>query len=244
MKGYGQFCPVAKAAEILSQRWTLLVIRELLCGSTRFNDLRRGLPLMSSSLLSQRLKLLEQVGIVERRPYAGGQHGSYVLTPAGEELHAIVMSFGEWGQRWARSRIEENDLDAGLLMWDIRRTLSPEAFPPRRNTLQFEFSGQTHRDRLWWIVVSEGVVDLCYTDPGFLVDLYVSTDLHTMTQLWMGDIVLREARARNLIDLQGDRELVRRFGKWFARSLFATVKRPVHRPIASPCSAGVRDAVA
>ena len=138
MKGYGQFCPVSKAAEILNERWTILIVRELLCGSRRFNDLRRGVPLMSPSLLSHRLKELQEYGIVERRHRADARGGGYRLTPAGEELRPIVMSFGEWGQRWVRSQIHENDLDAGLLMWDMRRTIDAAAFRPERTAVEFD----------------------------------------------------------------------------------------------------------
>lgn len=238
MKGYGQFCPVAKAAEILNERWTLLVVRELLCGSKRFNDLRRGVPLMSSSLLSQRLKSLEHAGLVERRHCDVRNTGEYYLTPAGEELRGIVFAFGEWGQRWVRSRAEELDLDAGLLMWDIRRTLDPGGFPPERTTIQFEYTDARRAKRYWWLVVQDGATELCLTDPGFPVDLYIRSDLRTMTRLWMGDVSLTDAQSDELIDMQGDRELIRDFEKWFTRSLFAPVARPVQGRMARPYGAG------
>ena len=129
MSGYGQFCPIAKAAQVLAERWTPLVLRELICGSTRFNDLRRGVPLMSSSLLSQRLKFLEQEGVIERRQAASGRGFEYHLTDAGRELEPLIMMMGEWGARWVRSRLEPEDLDVTLLMWDMHRTVRPEHFP-------------------------------------------------------------------------------------------------------------------
>ena len=171
MKGYGQFCPVSKAAEILNERWTILIVRELLCGSRRFNDLRRGVPLMSPSLLSHRLKELQEHGVIERRCLGSTRGGEYCLTPAGEELRPIVMFFGEWGQRWVRSQIREDDLDAGLLMWDMRRTIDAAAFPPERTAVEFEFFDAPKAERLWWLVVHEGEVELCFDDPGFPVDL-------------------------------------------------------------------------
>jgi DNA-binding HxlR family transcriptional regulator len=122
-KGYGQFCPVAKASEIFGERWTPLIMRELLCGSYRFNDLRRGVPLMSPSLLSQRLKTLERAGIVERRPDPENKSYEYHLTQAGQELRPVIELLGVWGQRWARKRVEPGDLDPSLLMWDIHRRL-------------------------------------------------------------------------------------------------------------------------
>jgi len=132
MKGYGQFCPIAKASEILAKRWTFLVLRELILGSSRFNDLRRGVPLMSSSLLSQRLKFLEREGVVERRPAQAGSGFEYALTAAGGELEPVIMQLGEWGARWVRSRLGAEDLDVALLMWDMHRNVRPEQFPARR----------------------------------------------------------------------------------------------------------------
>jgi DNA-binding HxlR family transcriptional regulator len=226
MKGYGQFCPVSKAAEILNERWTLLIVRELLCGSRRFNDLRRGVPLMSPSLLSQRLKALQKYGVIERRCQENARGGEYHLTSAGKELRPIVMSFGEWGQRWVRSQIREADLDAGLLMWDMRRTIDASAFPPLRVTVEFEYSGAPETDRHWWLVVREGEVELCFDDPGLPVDLYILTDLQTMTQIWMGDISLAEARRRDLIEIQGNRAIIEALPRWLTRSPFAGVPRP------------------
>src|SRR3990172_1670046 len=140
MKGYGQFCPVAKAAEVLGDRWTLLVVRELLCGSRHFNDLRRGVPLMSPSLLSQRLKQIERAGIIEREPDRQNKQGMvYQLTAAGHELTPVVMMLGNWGKRWARSDLKREDLDPALLMWDMHRRLNTENLPTQRTVLQFEF---------------------------------------------------------------------------------------------------------
>ena len=232
MKGYGQFCPVSKAAEILNERWTLLIIRELLCGSRRFNDLRRGVPLMSSSLLSHRLKALQEYGVVERRDAENGRGSEYLLTPAGAELRPIVLSFGEWGQRWVRSKIHEADLDAGLLMWDMRRMIDASAFPEKRVVIAFEFADVSGKERAWWLVVQDGEVELCWEDPGLSVDLYVFTNLQTMTQIWMGDISVTEARRRDLLDMQGSRDVIRAMPRWLTRSPFATVPRPDARSLA------------
>jgi DNA-binding HxlR family transcriptional regulator len=226
MKGYGQFCPVSKAAEILNERWTLLIIRELLCGSRRFNDLRRGVPLMSTSLLSQRLKALQEYGVIERRISDSRRGSEYFLTAAGRELQPIVMSFGEWGQRWVRSQIHEDDLDAGLLMWDMRRTIDAAAFPSSRVAIEFSFSDAPESKRAWWLVVEEGEVELCLDDPGLPIDLYILTDLQTMTQIWMGDMSIAEARQRDLIELQGSRAVIRALPRWLTRSPFAAVPRP------------------
>ena len=168
-KGYGQFCPVAKAAEVLAERWTPLVMRELLEGSKHFNDLHRGVPLMSRSLLSLRLKQLEAVGAVERR---SGQRGwEYHLTSAGNEISPIIQSLGEWGQRWYRSNFGPDDLDVGRLMWALRLTVRPEHFPPRRVTVQFDYADVPKNKRRWWVVSDRSDVDICPLNPGFEPDL-------------------------------------------------------------------------
>jgi DNA-binding HxlR family transcriptional regulator len=227
MKGYRQFCPVAKAAEILTERWTPLIVRELLCGSRRFNDLRRGVPLMSPALLSKRLKSLESAGIIERRSPGGSSE--YQLTPAGEELRPIVETLGVWGQRWARRELTREDLDAGLLMWDVHRGLAADRLPQGRTVIHFELTDAPRAKRRWWLVANDGDVELCLSDPGHDVDLYVITDVKTMTQVWMGDIKVDRAVANELIELHGSPQLARRIGSWLGRSFFAGVERPRHR---------------
>lgn len=218
MKSYGQFCPVAKAAEVVAERWTPLVLRELLSGSVRFNDLKRGVPLMSPSLLSRRLKELEQSGIVTRAKADDGRSVEYHLTPAGRELSPIIDALGLWGKRWLQSHIEKHDLDAGLLMWDVRRHLKRERLPPGRTVVKFEFSGTTSGKRLWWLVAEAGEVELCLLDPGFQPDLHVRTHLRTMTEIWMGDRNCREAIRANELLLEGDRALARDFPNVFVNT--------------------------
>jgi DNA-binding HxlR family transcriptional regulator len=182
---YGQFCPVAMASEILCRRWTVVVIREMLCGSTRFNDLRRGVPRMSPTLLSKRLKELEEAGVITiAQTKAGGPE--YRLTEAGEELRPIVLGIGFWGQRWVDAQLSLRNLDPSLLMWDMRRNLNPKPLPPRRCTIQFQYPEQPDLQRNWWLVVESSSVDLCGFDPGFETDLLVTTSLKTMTAVWMG----------------------------------------------------------
>lgn len=225
MKGYGQFCPIAKASEILTERWTPLILRELICGSTRFNDLRRGVPLMSTALLARRLKSLEEQGVIERRPLPSGRGADYLLTEAGRELEPIVMAMGEWGARWARSRLTEDDLDPALLLWDIHRQARPENFPPGRTVIAFEFTDVPAVRRQWWLVSEreEGSVDLCATDPGFEVDLYVFVGIRAMTAVWMGDRSLEAAVAAEDIGMMGPPKLCRAFGAWLGLSPFAAV---------------------
>ncbi len=232
MRGYGQFCPVAKAAEIFAERWTPLVLRELLCGSRRFNDLHRGVPMMSRTLLRQRLDELERDGVVERRPKPAGRGWEYCLTPAGEEFRPIVEGLGEWGQRWAHRQVErDDDLDPGLLMWDIHRRLVVETLPHERLLIEFEFRRVPGRGgqgkRTWWLLVRRPEVELCLKDPGFEVDLVVDADLRALTRVWLGDIRFEDARRAGLITLEGPRQLVQAFPSWLGLSVFARVERPL-----------------
>ena len=230
MAGYGQFCPIAQAAQILAERWTPLLLRELILGSTRFNDLRRGVPLMSSSLLAQRLRSLEQAGVIERRLAASGRGFEYHLTDAGRELRPLIMLMGEWGARWARSRLEPDDLDVTLLMWDMHRTVRPERFPQQRVVVAFEFTGVPHNKSRWWLVSEGDGADLCLTDPGHEVDLYLFTDLRTMTAIWTGDLPLDSALASGALEAQGPAHLRRRLKDWLGLSAFAPVKSMRGRP--------------
>jgi len=221
-RGYGQFCPVAKGAEILAERWTPLVVRELLEGSTRFNDLHRGVPLMSRSMLSLRLKQLEEVGVVTRKN--GGQGTEYHLTDQGREFAPIIHRLGEWGQRWYRTNFGPDELDVGLLMWDLRRKVHPECFPPGRTTVQFVFADVPKAKRRWWLISATSDVDVCPIDPGFEVDLRVTTDLPTLTRIWLGDLAFRAALVAGTIELDGSRRLRQQFERWLGRNAFADVQ--------------------
>ncbi len=219
--GYGQFCPVAKAAEIVAERWTPLVLRELLLGSHRFSDLQRGVPLMSPSLLSQRLKELERCGIIRKFRSASGRGWSYELTPAGEELWPVIDSLGRWGYRWATRQFRQEDLDPALLMWDVRRRVVPDRFPKGRGVVHFGFTDVPPAKREWWLVFSAGEVDLCLTDPGFEIDLWVTADIETMTRVWLGQLPLDRALRSGTLTLEGKRAAAKSFRDWFSLSLFA-----------------------
>jgi DNA-binding HxlR family transcriptional regulator len=223
-EGYGQFCPVAKAAHVLTERWTPLVVRELLCGSRRFNDLRRGVPQMSPTLLSARLRALEAAGVVEKRRERG--RNEYLLTQAGEELRPIVVQMGVWGQRWFRTRDGEQDLDVALLMWDMQRRIVREALPAERVVVHFEFSGAPRGKARWWLVLGRDDVDLCVEDPGHDVAVFVATDVQTMTRVWMGDISFGMALRSGAVRLDGVPRLRRAFPTWLGLSVFAAVERP------------------
>jgi len=215
------------AAEVLCTRWTLVLMRELIAGSTRFNDLRRGVPKMSPTLLSQRLRDLERAGIVERKPLSGQKGGfEYHLTPAGRDVRGVVEAMGTWGQKWVESSLSLKNLDPSLLMWDMRRNLNPAPLPKIRTVVQFMYSDLPPSKRSWWLVIDPaGDVDLCWSDPGFEVDLYVSTDLRTMTAIWMGLTTVE--RERESIDLSGSRAIASSMQAWLGLSPFAGTKKLV-----------------
>ena len=224
---YNQFCPVAMAAEILGARWTLVLLRELVVGSTRFNDLRRGVPRMSPALLSKRLKDLETAGIVTRSPVVG-EPGTfeYRLTEAGRELKPVIEAIGCWGQRWIDIEASLEKLDPNLLMWDMRRNIDPKPMPQCRNTIQVIFTDLPQTRRNWWLVVKPGQeVDLCSVDPGFDVDLYLSTDLRTMTEIWMGYTAIARAKEQGKLLITGSRQLEAALASWMCLSPFARVER-------------------
>jgi DNA-binding HxlR family transcriptional regulator len=224
---YNQFCPVAMAAEVLCTRWTIVVLRELLAGSRRFNDLRRGVPRMSPALLSQRLKELEAADILTRTPspFEAGVF-EYHLTPAGHELGPLVEAFGVWGQRWVETEPSLQNLDVSLLMWDMRRGLDPTPLPGRRTVIQFQYPDLPVGKRHWWLLVDPGAsVDLCAIDPGFDVDLYVVTDLRTMTAIWMGWDSVRAATGSGRMSLTGDRRLASDMQTWLGLSPFAKERK-------------------
>jgi len=228
MSSYGQFCPVALAAEILTRRWTPLVVRELLCGSTRFNELRRGVPKMSPSLLSKRLDELVGAGVVRRHEEPKGRgRTEYRLTPAGRELTPIIEAMGVWGKRWVGGDLDAEDLDVDLLMWDVRRRIDSSEVPKTRTVVHFTFRDcpEDHRD--YWIVTArEEEVDLCLMDPGHTVDLMVRTDVRAMTDIWMGRATFAEILRRRQISLRGPAHLRRSFPRWLGLSVFARVEEP------------------
>ena len=218
-RGYGQFCPVAKASEIVAERWTPLVLRELIAGSHRFNELRRGVPLMSSALLSQRLKELEHAGIIERRSVDGVIE--YHLSKAGEELQPVIDALGLWGARWTPSRLTRNDYDASLLMWDIRRRVDASQLPPSRTVVEFDLRGAERRYARWWLVASDRDVDLCLKDPGHEVNVRVDADVRALVDVWMGRQRMDDAIRAGTIAFQGPRPLVSSFRKSLGLSVFA-----------------------
>lgn len=221
-KGYGQYCPLAKAAEVVAERWTPLVIRELIAGSHHFNDLRKGVPRMSPSLLSKRLTELEDAGVIVRTRQPGKKGFAYHLTAAGRDLAPILEALGRWGQKYVQHEIERDDLDPDLLMWDLRRSVDRAAVPAgKRLTVQFDVSGVPSKKSRWWLVFDRGEVDLCLTPPGYEVDLFVASSIKSLTHVWMGLTPLPAALRSADVRLSGAREAVRGFRKWFKLNAYA-----------------------
>jgi DNA-binding HxlR family transcriptional regulator len=226
MHGYGQFCPVAVACEVFAERWTPLIVRELFAGSRRFSEIRRGMPLISRALLAQRLRHLEDVGVIESRPVGRGRE--YRLSQAGAEFHGIIEGLGAWGQRWVHGRASVENLDASLLLWNIRRRLAVDQLPDRRVVVRFDFRGVPagRGPATAWLVVTRKDVDVCLKDPGHGVDLVVAAELGMFTRVWLGDVSFDQAVRSRRISLEGPRELVRAFPGWLLLSHYAGVARP------------------
>jgi DNA-binding HxlR family transcriptional regulator len=223
MRGYGQFCPVAIASEIFAERWTPLVVRELFCGSRRFNELRNGLPRIPRSILVQRLRSLEAVGVVERRVDGASRGVEYHLTPAGVELGDVVLRLGDWGQRWANVEIGSHLLDPDLLMWDMHRRLDGERLPEGRVVVQIDLTG-SHR-KSYWLVLERPTASICWTDPGFEVDLLVQADCAALHRVWVGQLELAQALRTELIQMEGPADLRRAFPGWLKLSVFVERSR-------------------
>lgn len=224
MSSYGQFCPVAKAMELLDERWTMLVVRELLAGSTHFNDLRRGNPKMSPALLSKRLRTLERAGVVRRELDRAGR-SRYTLTESGRELGGVVEALGAWGVRWI-GELGDQDLDPHLLMWDMRRTIPIDAWPRERTVVAFELDDVPARAAHWWLCVSGNEADVCDYDPGFEVTVRVSTSLRTLVEIWRGDRSWSSALRADLVTIDASSDAARQLPTWLGQMSLAAVDRP------------------
>lgn len=217
MKTYGQFCPLAKACEVLAERWTPLVLRELLCGSTRFGEIHRGVPLMSRTLLVDRLRALEAAGVIRSMPLERGRGRAYHLTQAGEELRPLLAGLGRWGERWARRHLEVDDLDAGLLLWSMRAVARAPGDPERRVVVRIELTGLPRGQRMrhtWWLVLHRGAAELCLRHPGFDSDAVLRADLAALTLCYLGRASLAEQVRAGQLSFEGPRALVRELPSW------------------------------
>ncbi len=221
---YGQFCPVALASEVLAERWTLLVVRELLCGARHFNEIRRGVPRMSATLLQQRLRSLEHAGVIRRQPVEGGRGIDYLLTDAGRELSPLVNSIGVWGQRWARD-IRHGDLDPGWLVWNMRRRLNTPLLPSGRTVIEVEFADARSRERRFWLVHLDGDVQVCLKDPGYDTTVKITAGVRVLTEVWFGHRGLEAEIRAGTVRVSGSPGVCRQVPRWLLLSEAAKVRR-------------------
>ena len=226
--GFGQFCPVAVACEVFAGRWTPLILRELFAGAQQFNEIHRGIPHISRPLLARRLRTLEAAQVITREPLPAGRGHRYCLTEAGREFRSVVDGLGAWGQRWT-VRIDRQHLDPGFLMWNMRRRIALDRLPPRRVVVRLKFSGVApayRGPRVFWLLLERSKADLCVSDPGFEIDLYVEADLGAMAKVWLGDAPMESVLHSKEVRLAGPRELAKQFPSWLMLSKFADVPRP------------------
>jgi DNA-binding HxlR family transcriptional regulator len=217
MSKYGQYCPVAQALEILGDRWTLLIVRDMLTGTTHFNELERGLPGISRALLAKRLRQLQDAGIVEKHTNdSGRQTTEYHLTRAGLELHDVIGSLLAWGVQWAFGDPSPEQLDPLLLMWWIHNRVKLDNLPDHRIVVQFDFHGA--KVGTYWLMMMPHEVNLCLTQPGYEIDILVTSDLATFFKLWLGRISYEEATGNCGVEIDGIPRLVRAFPDWFELS--------------------------
>jgi DNA-binding HxlR family transcriptional regulator len=224
MSGYGQFCPIAKATELVGEKWTLLVLRELLLGTTRFNDFQRALSRMSPTLLTKRLRQLEECGIIIRKKLSGQKGYEYRLTTAGKELGPLIEVLGVWGMRWARGQLTDDELDVEFLMRELQRRLGTEHLPDGETVICLIFD-ELKKHKSWWLLVDGDVVDLCTEDPGKDVDLYINSSVRTIVEVWEGDLDMRTALRNGSIKAHGLRHLIRTMPDWFGVCLYKDVRR-------------------
>ncbi len=223
MADYGQFCPVAKATELVGERWTLLILRELILGTHRFNDFQRALSRISPTLLAKRLNGLEQAGVVVKRRQQGRRGYEYHLTPAGKQLSPIIEHLAVWGMRWTRGQLTESELDVEFLMWDIQRRLQTESLPGGETVLCFTFDN-LEKYKSWWLVINDDEVDLCTENPGKEVDLYLNTSVRTLVEVWEGALDVGKALRSASIKTIGNRQLAKSLPEWLGICLYADVQ--------------------
>lgn len=220
---YSQFCPLSKAAEVLGEKWTLLIVRELVLGATRFNQIQRGIPRISPTVLTARLAELAQRGVILRRRMPEQKGYEYRLTESGRELYPLLLNMSEWGMRWARRGIVDEELDVEYLMADIQRRIDTSKLPDGRTILKFTYTDLDDFAE-WWVKIDEGKIELCLDDPGYEVDVFFTTDLMTMTEVWMGDLALKKAQADRRLKIVGLSALLRNLGSWFPLHVHAGIR--------------------
>jgi DNA-binding HxlR family transcriptional regulator len=240
VRTYGQYCPIARGAEIFAERWTPLIIRNLYLGCGNFSEILEGAPGLSRTLLSQRLRQLERLGVVASAPKPGGRGNHYELTAAGHDLFKVCQSLGEWGARWLE--IAPENLDPFVALWSMCNALRRDRLPDRRVVIRFDFlahrstsrEGGTGRPRpeCYWLLIELGDTEICKTNPGLDEDLYVTAEAEAFVKWHAGQLTWAQATREGRIQLDGLPSLVRAFPTWNARSMFAHI-RPVSRTASS-----------
>jgi DNA-binding HxlR family transcriptional regulator len=236
VRTYGQYCPIARGAEIFAERWTPLIIRNLHLGCASFGEILEGAPGLSRTLLAQRLRQLERFGVVKSRPKPDGRGRHYELTSAGHDLFAVCVSLGEWGARWLE--IAPGNLDPFVALWSMCNALRRDRLPDRRIVIRFDFTGRAQRER-YWLLIEHGETEICKTSPGLDDDLYITAEAEAFVKWHAGQLTWAQATRENRIQLDGTLSLVRAFPTWNARSMFAHI-RPVSRTAASPVEGASR----
>lgn len=219
---YKQFCPIAKASELLGERWTFLIMRELLFGSRRFNELQRAMAQISPTMLTKRLNELAEKGLIVRKKIAGQKGHEYYPSPAGNDLWPVIQALGEWGMRWARGQMSDAELDVELLMLYLVRSIKPDKLVGDETTVRFRFS-DLEKLQKWWLIVRGRDIDVCIEDPGKDIDVWFDTDLRTMIEVWMGDCSYRSAIRSGKLKLSGSRALTRNVSDWMSGSVFSGI---------------------
>ena len=221
---YGQFCPVSKAAGVLSEKWTLLIIRDLLGGSSRFREFQFGMPKISPTVLTRRLNELCDAGLVARKKISGRRGYEYSLTPAGRDLEPIIVKLGTWGMQWARTRLTDEQMNVYLLMIAFEKRIDVAQLPRGKTVLEFEFE-DIDEANLWWIVTHRGATELCEDEPGPEPALYIQSDRRTMTEIYLGDLPIAKARRMGRFKLSGESALERSIQSWLRPSIYAGIER-------------------
>lgn len=216
---YGQFCPIAKSLELLGEKWTLLILREMHMGASRFNEFQRGLSLISPTILTKRLQDLADAELIIRKKIPGQRGNEYFLTQAGKETLPMLKVIGDWGMRWARGDVRDTDMDVELLMLYLQRSIKTDMLPGNASVIQFKFTDLEKLNN-WWLLVKGCDVDICLEDPGKDVDVYLTTDLRTMISCWMGDETYKKAISEKRLKLVGPSVLTRNIQSWISDSLF------------------------
>jgi len=225
IKSYGLFCPLAMACEIIEPRWTLLILLEMAAGATRFNDIRRGVPGISPTLLSKRLKELERNKLIERLEDTTKSTVDYVRTPMGIGLEPALRMLGKWAYQNIEAEVALDELRPGYLMWNLRRKIDPFALPDRRVVVRFHFTDLKENDATYWLIARPGMpVDLCVIDPGFDIDCFVEADSKAIASVWMGYSSWQAEISDDRIFLSGDVRLTKTIDRWLVKCSFAVAK--------------------